>query len=147
MRRWLSLIGGTLMLAGIYLGVSGQALVAPVAPPTRWSCPLNAVTVTTECRAAVAGLRNYVTSVHVSNQAATVQTLTVIFGTGVNCAAGPTALTHAIQLGTVATTTSPIAPSLTFPTPLAPATAGTAICVQPSAATAFGATITGYTAP
>lgn len=115
--------------------------------PKRFSCFVQGVTVTTQCQAApAAGLRAYITSVAMSNQAATVQTLDVIFGTGANCATAPAALTHKWQFGTVATTTSPFAVDVTFPTPLVP-TAANAICVRPSAATAFGATITGFIAP
>ena len=113
----------------------------------RFSCLVTAVTVTTQCQAAPgAGLRAYVTGVSMSNQAATVQTLDIVFGTGTNCATGATALTHKWQFGTVATTTSPFAVFADFPTPLVP-TAANAICVRPSAATAFGATLTGYIAP
>ena len=113
----------------------------------RFSCFVEAVTVTTQCRAApAAGLRAYVTSVTMSNQAATVQTLDIVFGTGTDCATGITALTHKIQFGTNATTTSPLAYTMQYQTPLVP-TAANAICVRPSAATAFGATLTGYVAP
>ena len=115
--------------------------------PLRFSCFVQAVTVMTQCRAApAAGLRAYVTSVSMSNLAATVQTLDVVFGTGVNCATAPTALTHKWQFGTNALTTSPFVVAHHFPTPLVP-TAANAICVRPSAATSFGATITGFIAP
>lgn len=113
----------------------------------RFSCFVQAVTATTQCQAAPgAGLRAYVTSMAGSNQAATVQTLDVVFGTGTNCATGTTALTHKWQMGTNATTTSPQDIEMSFTTPLVP-TAANAICVRPSAATAFGATLTGYIAP
>jgi hypothetical protein len=113
----------------------------------RFSCFVQAVTATTQCQAAPgAGLRAYVTSVMMSNQAATVQTLDIVFGTGTNCATGTTALTHKVQMGTNATTTSPFFVPMQFQTPLIP-TAANAICVRPSAATAFGATITGFIAP
>jgi hypothetical protein len=115
--------------------------------PKRFSCILNAVTVLTQCQAApAAGLRAYVTSVTLSNQAATVQTLDVVYGTGSNCATAAAAITHKVQFGTNATTTSPQSYGMSFPTPLVPVAAN-AICVRPSAATAFGATITGYVAP
>lgn len=120
--------------------------VLPV-PATFFSCFVEAVTVTTQCQAApAAGLRAYVTSFTASNQAATVQTLDIVFGTGANCGTGTTALTHKHQFGTVATTTSPFAISARYRPGLVP-TAANAICVRPSAATAFGATITGYIAP
>jgi hypothetical protein len=116
--------------------------------PKRFSCVVpSTTTATTQCQAAPAsGLRAYVTSLTMSNAAATVQTLDVVFGTGTNCATGTTALTHKVQFGTNATTTSPQSYEMPFPTPLVP-TAANAICVRPSAATAFGATITGYIAP
>lgn len=115
--------------------------------PVQWSCFVQGVTATTQCRAAPAvGLRAYVTGVACSNQAATAQTLDIVFGTGSNCATGTTALTHKWQMGTVATTTSPFVFDSEFTTPLVP-TAANAICVRPSAATAFGCTLTGYDAP
>lgn len=115
--------------------------------PNGFSCFVQAVTVMTQCQAApAAGLRAYVTGFSASNQAATVQTLDIVFGTGANCATAPTALTHKYQMGTVATTTSPFLVADSFNNPLIP-TAANAICIRPSAATAFGATITGFIAP
>ena len=115
--------------------------------PNRFSCFIEAATATTTCQAAPgAGLRAYVTGYVMSNEAATVQSLDIVFGTGAACATGITALTHKHQFGTVATTTSPFVVSASLPTPLVP-TAANAICVRPSAATAFGVTITGYIAP
>lgn len=126
--------------------VSGTVFVQE-GSSSRFSCFVQAVTVTTQCQVApAAGLRNYVTSISISNQVATVQTADIVFGTGTNCATGLTALTHKWQLGTNGLTTSPFDISQQFQTPLVP-TAANAICVRPSAATAFGATITGYTAP
>jgi len=114
---------------------------------TRWSCFVQAVTATTQCQAApAAGQRAYVTSVACSNGAATVQGVDVVYGTGSNCATGTTAITHKFQMGTNALTTSPFLVAQRFETPLVPA-AATAICVRPTAATAFGCTLTGYTAP
>lgn len=114
---------------------------------TRFSCFVTAVTVMTQCQAApAAGLRNYVTSVTLSNQAATVQTLDVVFGTGTNCATAPTALTHKVQFGTLATTTNYQFAHMSFTTPLVP-TAANAICIRPSAATVYGGTVTGFVAP
>jgi hypothetical protein len=113
----------------------------------RFSCFVQAVTATTQCQAAPgAGLKAYVTSVHMSNQAATVQTLDLVYGTGSNCGTGTGGLTHKWQMGTNATTTSPQSIDASFDTPLVPGAAN-AICVRPANATAFGATITGYIAP
>jgi len=116
-------------------------------PITKFSCFVQAVTVTTQCQAApAAGLRAYITDISFSNQVATVQTLDIVFGTGANCVTGITALTHKFQMGTNATTTSPQSIVIDLNSPLIP-TAANAICVRPSAATAFGATLTGYTGP
>ena len=116
-------------------------------PISKFSCFVQAVTVTTQCQAAPAsGLRAYITDFSFSNQAATVQTLDIVFGTGTNCATGTPALTHKFQMGTNATTTSPMIIEVDLQSPLVP-TAANAICVRPSAATAFGATLTGYSAP
>lgn len=124
-----------------------EGAIATTPGHNRFSCFVQAVTVTTQCQAAPgAGLRAYVLSATLSNQAATVQTLDIIFGTGANCVTAPTALTHKRQFGTLATTTSPYEASIGFISPLVP-TAANAICVRPTAATAFGATITGYIAP
>jgi hypothetical protein len=107
----------------------------------------SSTTVTTQCQAApAAGLRAYVTHVSLSNAAATVQTLDIVYGTGTNCGTGTTAITHKWQMGTNATTTSPQSLEATFNNPLVPVAAN-AICVRPSAATAFGATLTGFIAP
>jgi hypothetical protein len=126
--------------------VEGAAFVQE-GSSNRFSCFVQAVTVTTQCQAAPgAGLRAYVTSAHLANQAATVQTLDIVFGTGAACVTATTALTHKMQFGTNGTTTSPIDLHMTFQTPLVP-TAANAICVRPSAATAFGATLTGFIAP
>lgn len=119
-----------------------------VTPFVAFSCFVpSTATITTECRVAPsASLRAYVTSFAASNAAATVQTLDIIYGTGTACATSPVALTHKWQMGTNATTTSPHDIAVAFTTPLVPALAN-AICVRPSAATAFGATITGFLAP
>ncbi len=115
--------------------------------PVSWSCFVEAVTATTQCQAAPgAGLKAYVTSISCSNEAATVQSVDVIYGTGAACVTSPVALTHKFQMGTLATTSSPFSISAAFSAPLQPAAAN-AICLRPSQATAFGCTLTGYTAP
>ena len=129
--------------------VAGLDHVLYVRPggPVNWSCFVEAVTATTQCKAApAAGIKSYVTSITCSNEAATAQTVDVIFGTGAACVTGPTALTHKFAMGTLATTTSPFVVAHTFWAPLNP-TAANAICVRPTAATAFGCTLTGYDAP
>lgn len=129
------------------MSTSGGAQFVQEGNSSRFSCFVQSVTVTTQCQAApAAGLRNYITGVSMSNQAATVQTLDIVYGTGANCVTGTTALTHKFQFGTNATTTSPFVVTESFTTPLVPAAAN-AICVRPSAATAFGVTLTGYVGP
>jgi len=141
MKKWL------LLAALVFLPRLTDGQQQSSNPVTKFSCFVQGVTVTTQCLAApAAGIRAYVTDIALSNQAATVQTLDVVFGTGSNCVTGTTALTHKFQMGTNATTTSPQVIEVDLVSPLVP-TAANAICVRPSAATAFGATITGYTAP
>lgn len=142
LRQWLGLLALIVVLTGQGPYVVPLPLGAPL-----WSCFLESVTVTTQCQAAPAGgLRNYVNSVALTNQAITGQSLDLVAGTGANCATGLAALTHKWQFGTLATTTSPFVVALDLSLPIVPA-AGAAICVRPSAATAFGATLTGYIAP
>lgn len=143
---------GATVIAGSAGDYSPQAVdqygaVYQAPHPGRFSCLVQAATVMTQCQAAPsAGLRAYVTGIYLTNQAASVQTVDVVFGTGSNCATVPTALTPKFQMGTNGTTTSPFMVSMTLPHPLVP-TAANAICVRPSAATAFGALLVGYVAP
>lgn len=138
---------GTAGQVGSVVAGLDHVLYSRFGGPVTWSCFRNGITVTTECRAApAAGLRLYVTSMMCSNQATTVQTLDIVHGTGVNCATGITALTHKVQFDTVPPATSPQNITQTFVSPLVPPAAN-AICIRPSAATAFGCTLTGYTAP
>lgn len=138
------------LLVAVSARAQGGLGVAPVTtqpPGAMFSCFKDGISALTECQAVAAtGLKNYVTSVICSNQAATVQTVDVVYGTGTNCGTNTTALSHKFQLGTNGTTTSPIAVEAMFTTPLVPATA-TAICLRPANATAFGCTVTGYTGP
>jgi hypothetical protein len=143
MRRLLSIVAAILLLPGSSFGQQQNSQ-----PISKFSCVVPATTTaTTQCQAApAAGLRAYVTDIALSNATATVQTLDIVFGTGTNCVTGTTALTHKFQMGTNATTTSPQAIVVDLTSPLVP-TAANAICVRPSLATAFGATLTGYIAP
>ena len=113
----------------------------------RFSCFVaSTATVTTQCQAApAAGLRAYVTSVVLTNAVITAQSIDIVFGTGAACATGITALTHKL-FWVGATESGNQDRAAAFPTPLVP-TAANAICVRPTAATAFGATLTGFIAP
>jgi hypothetical protein len=115
--------------------------------PKRFSCVVaSTATVTTQCQAApAAGLRAYVTGLVVTNAVGTAQSVDIVFGTGAACATGITALTNKFFF-VGATQQGSLNQSMTFPTPLIP-TAANAICARPTAATAFGVTITGYIAP
>lgn len=111
-------------------------------PTTRFSCVVSAVTVTTQCQAApAAGQSIYITDVVVSTNVATAQTLQLISGTGTNCVTGPVVATQAFAFGTTITNFW-----VSWNTPIKLA-AASALCVKPSAATSFSATISGYTAP
>jgi hypothetical protein len=106
---------------------------------TPFQCRVTAATVATECQAApAAGLRNYVTDVVVSNNVGTAQTLKLVTGTGTNCGTGTADLTHAVQFGAAVGNWDH-----TYSTPLKPPTAS-AVCVTPSAATSYSATIVGF---
>lgn len=116
--------------------------VAASAPSTRFVCSVSAATVTTQCQAApAAGQSIYVTDVVVSNNVATAQTLQLVFGTGVNCVTGLTSLVAALPFGAAIGSFWE-----SFQTPVK-LTAANALCVKPTAATSFSATISGYTAP
>lgn len=108
-----------------------------------FTCRITAQTVTKECRALTAGQKTYVTDAIVSNNVGTAQTLKLVTGTGTDCATGAADLTHAVQFG-AAVGNQVIGP---LHTPLQPAAAGLAVCVTPSAATSYSATITGFTVP
>lgn len=140
---------GTVGQVGSPVGALDHVLYVRNGGPVGWSCfvPVS-TTALTECRSVRgAGIRAYVTSVSCSNGAATVQGVDVVFGTGSACGTGTTALTHKYQMGTNATTTSPMLVNDSFGALGLVPTAATAICVRPTNATAFGCTLTGYDAP
>lgn len=139
-------VTGTFWQATQPVSVAGTVVVTE-GSATQWSCFVQAVTATTQCRAAPgAGQRLYVTSVACSNLVATAKGVDIVTGTGTNCATGIAALSSVFQMGTNALTTSPFLVSHTFGTPLVPAQ-NVAVCLRPTAATSFGCTLTGYTAP
>jgi len=107
-----------------------------------FTCRISAQTTTQECKALTAGLKTYVTDGIVSNNVGTAQTLKIVTGTGTNCGAGTADLTHPVQFG-AAVGNQP----LLFLTPLQPAAVGLAVCVTPSAATSYSATINGFVGP
>jgi hypothetical protein len=108
-----------------------------------FTCRITAQTTTKECKALTAGIRTYVTDAIVSNNAGTAQTLKIVTGTGTDCATGAADLTHAVQFGAAVGNVN-VGP---FHTPLQPAAAGLAVCVTPSAATSYSATISGFQTP
>jgi hypothetical protein len=109
---------------------------------TPFQCRVTAATVTTQCQAAPGvGLANHVTDVTFSNNVATAQTLKVVTGTGSNCGTGTADLTHAVQFGAAVGNWDH-----TYATRLKPPAAA-ALCVAPSAATSYSATIVGFIGP
>ena len=114
-------------------GTYNNAVVTP------FTCRITAQTVTRECKALTAGLKTYVTDILVSNNVGTAQTLKVVTGTGTDCATPVGDLTHAIQFGAAVGNFAQ-----DFATPLQPTAVGLAICVTPSAATSYSATIGGF---
>lgn len=108
-----------------------------------FTCRILAQTVTRECKALTAGAKAFVTDAIVSNNVGTAQTLKITTGTGTDCATPGGDLTHPIQFG-AAVGNQNIGP---FLTPLQPSAAGLAICVAPSAATSYSATINGFVIP
>ena len=107
-----------------------------------FTCRVTAQTVTKECKALTAGMKTYVTDAIVSNNVGTAQTLKLVTGTGTDCAGATADLTHAVQFG-AAVGNQGLGP---FNTPLQPTAAGLAVCVTPSAATSYSATINGFVA-
>jgi hypothetical protein len=107
-----------------------------------FTCRVTAQTVTKECQPLVAGLKTYVTDVVMNNNVGTAQTLKVVTGTGSDCATGAADLTTAVQFGAAVGNQA-----MPFRTPLQPAAVGLAVCVTPSAATSYSATISGFYAP
>jgi len=105
-----------------------------------FTCRITAQSVTRDCKALTAGQKTYVTDAIVSNNVGTAQTLKLVTGTGTDCAAGAADLTHAVQFGAAVGNVN-LGP---FHTPLQPAAAGLSICVTPSAATSYSATINGF---
>jgi hypothetical protein len=135
-----------LLLAFAAVPAYAQSFIPPGGVP--FSCFMEAVTVTTQCQAAPGTNpitsqpgKIYVAAYVLSNEAGTANNLDIVFGTGSNCATGTGALTHKHQFLTQINATETVSPAFLILPP------GTALCVRPSAATAFGATIMGYVAP
>lgn len=106
-----------------------------------FSCFVENVTATTQCQVApAANLTIHITGFTLSNEAGTAQSLDIIYGTGTNCGTGTAAATHKIAFPASIGTVSGNVALLTIP-------AGVAVCIRPTAATAFGATLSGYIAP
>lgn len=132
----------------LLLTVSREALHAQAtqvyndAKVTPFTCRITAQTTTKECKALTAGMKAYVTDVVFTNNFAGVQNLKLVTGTGSDCGTGTADLTHAI--GYAAAGNFNMGP---WNTPLQPAAAGLAICVSPSAAQSYSATVGGFVGP
>jgi hypothetical protein len=133
-----------LVLVLALLAAPAFAQNPPISPGLQpFTCFVEAVSVTTQCYAAPAApLKLVISSVSLSNEVGTAQTLDMIFGTGSNCATSPGALTNKVAFG-AAVGNYAIDPSPSaFVLP-----PGTAVCIRPTAATAFGATLSGFVSP
>ena len=117
--------------------------------PVRWSCFLASIgTTTTQCQALVTNYRLYVTDVSLSSTTSTTTGYRLLYGTGSNCATGPTGLYPASAsvffVGAANTTPTP---PINFRVPLAVPT-GNALCVLGNSGTnTINVQINGYTAP
>jgi len=107
---------------------------------TPFTCRITAQSVIRECKVGTAGKITYVTDAILSNNVGTAQTLKLITGTTTDCGAGAADLTHPVQFPAAVGNVN-LGP---FLTPLQPAAAGLSICVTPSAATSYSATIGGF---
>lgn len=116
---------------------------SPLVPGmTPVSCFVENVSATTQCFVApVAPFRIYITALVLSNEVATAQSLQIVTGTGSNCGTGQSAVTHKIAMTTAVGSVTSGAPTVFVVPP------GQAVCISPTAATAFGASLTGYIAP
>lgn len=149
MRRMSVLIAALVAVLLTQASTRAQGVFQPAANST-WTCALNALAATlTQCQAAPgAGLKLYITDIHVQTTTATSGTYAVQTGTGANCGTGTAALfpvSGTANRFNAPITTSAMA-SLNFNTPL-PAPANSAICVIGVATNTISIQITGYTRP
>lgn len=105
-----------------------------------FTCRITAQTTTKQCQALAAFMKPFVTDALLTNNTAGAQTLKLVTGTGSDCATGTADLTHAVQFPAAVGNVN-LGP---FHTPLQGAGAGVAVCVTPSAATSYSATISGF---
>lgn len=133
-----------------FLSAPTTSDVYPFGAVTQFSCSLNAIAASlTQCQAAPgAGLKLYITSLHVQSTTTTSGTYAVQTGTGTNCGTGTAPLFPSSSTSNrfnAPPTTAGMA-DLTFPVPLS-AAANTAICLVGVATNTISAQITGYIAP
>lgn len=122
--------------------------VAPNAPTKPWDCALTGLAAAlTQCQAAPASGRLYITDITVDTTTATAGTYLVEYGTGANCATGTTKLYPSAN--GPAGWTAPVlgAPQkINFTTPLQPA-ALNAVCVLGTATNTINVELEGFIAP
>jgi len=129
-----------LLLLALSIPALAQSPLVPGMTPV--SCFVENVTATTQCFVApVAPFRIYITALILSNEATTAQSIQIVSGTGTNCGTGVAAVTHKIAMVTAIGSVTSGAPTVFVVAP------GQAVCVSPTNATAFGASLTGYIAP
>jgi hypothetical protein len=145
--RWVRTSAAALALAGLAVVVilsfqpHAEAQYPAAGQWNVFTCRVTAQTAITQCQAAPAAGRLYVTDITFSNNVGTAQTLKLQTGTGTNCASSTADLSHAVQFGAaVGNWDHSYQIGLQVPTL-------SAVCVTPSAATSFSATLTGFTSP
>ena len=134
--------------AGSVPTVGNPVQVALSAPTKPWDCALSALVATlTQCQAAPASGRLYITDITVDTTTATAGTYLIEYGTGANCASGTTKLYPSTN--GPAGWTAPVlgAPQkINFQTPLQPA-ALNAICVIGTATNTINIELEGFISP
>ena len=152
-RLWLIVLGLALATGGVLAqqNVSGPSqLDYAGGRATVFTCGFNAVAATlTQCQAApAAGLKLYVTSLHIQTTTTTSGTYALQTGTGTNCGTGTAALFPVS--GTANRFNAPVTTSgmdtVVFPVALA-APAASALCVIGVATNTVSGQIVGFTAP
>ena len=133
---------------GVVPTTGNPVQISPNAPTKPWDCALSALVATlTQCQAAPASGRLYITDITVDTTTATAGTYLIEYGTGTNCASGTTKLYPSVN--GPAGWTAPVlgAPQkINFQTPLQPA-ALNAICVIGTATNTINVELEGFIAP
>lgn len=139
-----------LLLSTALMAQSSTSSVQVVYPLTPFRCGFNGIAATlTQCQAAPgAGLKLYITRLHIQTTTTTSGTYALQYGTGTNCGTGTTALFPMTATGDRynAPITSQSMAALAFDPPISGA-ANTALCVIGVATNTVKGQISGFIAP